>query len=92
MFAFKRNGGKSFQDFQNVKEVDFDPDGRWREVIAPHFNASIEKENKSNTYFMIPLVDNAFRDRLVAVATGLPTKYWIFGCVALAWQNNARFW
>lgn len=93
-FFKKRNGGKSFRDFLNVREVDFDPDGRWREVFVPHFTASIEteKEKNSNSYFMIPLVDNAFRDRLVAVASGLSIKYWVFGCVALAWHKNTRFW
>ncbi len=60
----------------------------------PHFNASIEqeKEKYSNSYYMIPLVDNAYRDRLAAVASGLPIKYWVFGCVALTWHKNTRFW
>ncbi|XP_046461194.1 GPI inositol-deacylase-like [Daphnia pulex] len=89
----KRNEGKSFKNFLNVREVDFDPEGRWREVVVPHFTASIEqeKEKYSNSYYMIPLVDNAYRDRLAAVASGLPIKYWVFGCVALTWHKNTRF-
>lgn len=88
----KRHGGKSFKDFQNEKEVQFDPNGRWREVVVPRFTANPDAEDKSNSYFMIPLVDNAFRDRLTAIASGLSIKYWVFGCVAMSWNNSTRFW
>ena len=72
--------------------VTFDPDGRWREVIAKRMSISVDKDEKSNTYFMIPLVDNAHRNRLVAVASSLGVAHWVFGCVASAWHNNVRFW
>lgn len=88
----KRGLGKHFENSQGVREVDFDPDGRWREVVASHFTAHAEMEDTSNTYFMIPLVDNAYRDRLEAVSSGLPIKYWVFACAALAWKNSVRFW
>lgn len=87
----QRPGGKSFKDFQSAKEVQFDPDGQWREVVAHRFTASPQAEDKSNSYFMIPIVDNAFRDRLTAIASGLHIKYWVFGCVAMSWKNSARF-
>ena len=88
----KRSRGKHYEDHKNIKEVHFDPDGRWRESVAKYFTASVDKNENVNNYFMIPLVDNAFRDRLVAVASALPIKYWVFGCAALAWTNNVRFW
>lgn len=74
--------------------VDFDPDGRWREVIAPRFTAKMDedKEDRANTYFMIPLLDNAHRSALAAVATGLSIRHWVFGCVAGSWKNSVRFW
>ena len=88
----KGNGVKTFQNSQSTREIDFDPNGKWREVVAPRFTANLGTDAKINTYFMVPLIHNAFRDRLVAVASGLPIKYWVFGCVALEWRNSVRLW
>lgn len=73
--------------------MEFDPDGRWREVLMPHFVARADDDDRQrNTYFMVPLLEGARRDSLVAVAASLPIKHWVFGCVANAWRNSVRFW
>lgn len=90
-----RYGGKSLEGSRQTEDVIFDPDGRWREAIAPRFAASHDPkdvQHSSNTYFMIPLLDNAHRNALSAVASGLNVKHWVFGCSALAWHNSVRYW
>jgi hypothetical protein len=72
--------------------VNFDPEGKWREIIVPRYTAKVEKRDNSNTYFMIPLIDNSNREQLVAVASNLLIKNWVFACVATAWRSSVRFW
>ena len=86
----QRYGGKSLEGSRQTDEVDFDPDGRWRELIAPRL--TLNGDHTANTYLMVPLLDNAHRNALSAVASGLEVKHWAFGCVANAWRNNVRFW
>lgn len=89
----QRYSGKSIRSLQNMKSASFDPDGRWREVIASQFIGIADnfKGEPINTYFMIPLVDNAHRDRLIAIGAGVPAN-WVFGCVATSWRKSVRFW
>lgn len=72
--------------------VSFDPEGRWTEVILKRFKVSLDEKKNINTYFMIPLVDNAYRDQLLAVASNLNVKYWVFGCIASSWRKSVRYW
>ena len=89
----QRYAGKNVEKhFQGSRIVNFDPDGKWREIIVPSYTLVAEKGEYSYTYFMIPLIDNVSRERLVAIASNLQIKYWVFACVAAAWRNNVRFW
>ena len=88
----QRYAGKHFVGAKYPDMVRFDPEGKWREVIVKRLKISLDEETNVNTYYMIPLVDNAYRNRLIAIATNFNVKYWVFACVASSWHNSVRYW
>ncbi len=93
-FHWQRYAGKAYSRVAKQPPVAiFDPDGNWREVIVKNLRMHMdERRPHTNTYLMIPLVDNPHRDRVMIVASNLAVSHWVFGCVATSWRHNTRYW